>query len=76
MEAGAIIIYLLGLIIGLLILWYIIKTAVRGALRDHQEWLEQREAKIPTQSSVSDSPRTPAPKGSKLEEIRRNLDES
>ena len=37
-----IIVYLVIFAIGLLILWAIIRSAVKRALRDHQEWLEQR----------------------------------
>ncbi|WP_349898181.1 hypothetical protein [Parafrigoribacterium soli] len=35
-------IYLLLVVITLWILWAIIRSAVRRALRDHQEWLEGR----------------------------------
>lgn len=38
----AILIYLVVLVIGLWIAWAIIRSAVRRALRDHQEWLENR----------------------------------
>ena len=37
-----IIVYLVVVAIGLLILWAIIRSAVKRALRDHQEWLEAR----------------------------------
>ena len=35
-------VYLVIVAIGLLILWAIIRSAVRRALRDHQNWLEAR----------------------------------
>jgi len=34
--------YVVSAVIGLWILWTIIRSAVRRALRDHQEWLEER----------------------------------
>jgi hypothetical protein len=37
-----IIVYLVIVAIGLLIFWAIIRSAVKRALRDHQEWLEAR----------------------------------
>ena len=37
-----ILIYLVVIAIGLLISWAIIRSAVKRALRDHQEWLEAR----------------------------------
>ncbi len=37
-----ILIYIVLLVIGVWILWSIIRSAVRRALRDHQVWLESR----------------------------------
>jgi len=37
-----VLIYLVVAVIALWILWAIIRSAVRRALRDHQEWLEAR----------------------------------
>jgi len=37
-----ILIYLVVIAISLLIFWAIIRSAVKRALRDHQEWLEAR----------------------------------
>jgi len=38
----SILLYVVSTVIGLWILWAIIRSAVRRALRDHQEWLEGR----------------------------------
>jgi uncharacterized membrane protein len=38
----SILIYVVTAVIILWILWAIIRSAVRRALRDHQEWLEER----------------------------------
>lgn len=37
-----VLIYLVVVVLALWILWAIIRSAVRKALRDHQEWLEAR----------------------------------
>ena len=37
-----VLIYIVVAVIGLWITWAIIRSAVRRALRDHQEWLEER----------------------------------
>lgn len=37
-----ILIYIVLLVIGVWIFWSVIRSAVRRALRDHQEWLESR----------------------------------
>jgi len=37
-----VLIYLVLAVIGAWILWSVIRSAVRRALRDHQEWLESR----------------------------------
>lgn len=37
-----ILIYAVLLVIGVWIFWSIVRSAVRRALRDHQEWLESR----------------------------------
>jgi hypothetical protein len=34
--------YILPIAFGLLILWWLIRSAVRRALRDHELWLESR----------------------------------
>ncbi|WP_349904628.1 hypothetical protein [Parafrigoribacterium humi] len=38
----SILIYVVTAVIILWIVWAIIRSAVRRALRDHQEWLEER----------------------------------
>jgi hypothetical protein len=38
----AVAVYIVIVLVGLLIAWAVIRSAVRRALRDHQEWLEQR----------------------------------
>jgi hypothetical protein len=37
-----VLIYVLPAAFGFLLLWWVIRTAVRRALRDHQLWLESR----------------------------------
>jgi hypothetical protein len=37
-----ILVYLVVIAVSLLIFWAIIRSAVKRALRDHQEWLEAR----------------------------------
>ena len=37
-----IVLYLFVVAVGALLLWWLIRTAVRRALRDHQLWLESR----------------------------------
>lgn len=72
MEPGLIVGYIIGLVISIAILWFVIKSAVKGALREHQEWLEARgiEPAKTKQTTVR-----PAPPGSKLEQVRAALDE-
>lgn len=38
----SILVYTVVIVIGLWIAWAVIRSAVRRALRDHQEWLESR----------------------------------
>ena len=54
MEAGAIALYIIGLVIGVTVLWLIIEAAVKGALREHQEWLDTRDAPAPTPITPKD----------------------
>jgi hypothetical protein len=44
-------IYILPIAFGFVILWWIIRTAVRRALRDHQLWLESRSSGPDEQST-------------------------
>lgn len=44
MDAGGVVLSLLGAAVGLVITYYLIKAAVKNGMREHQEWLDERAA--------------------------------